>query len=155
VLAVFGFTTPLWAYASMVSSAATNQPIEIYMTDRDTYDLGQILARQSGPDAVIVASLNTGNLLGGFIPGRVFVGHEINTPSATRKSRAVAALYQGALSEDAARRFLTQNGITHVVVGPEERKLGSIDPGAALDLPLEAEVGRAKAYAVSPRRPPR
>ena len=93
-----------------------------------------------------VGSLETGSAFGSLVPGRVYAGHLGVTIRAGEKKNEIAALYGGRWSREEARDFLASNGIDYVVVGPEERKLGSWDPGAELGLQIADREGATVAY---------
>jgi hypothetical protein len=148
-LLTLGFTATLASYLAVTVSAASNQPVPIYMVDRDTYALGTWIAERSGPDDVVAGSFNTGNALAGLLPGRVVLGYDVATLHAREKRLTLEAIYRGELSTEEIRAFLAANRVSYLVVGPEERKLGPEDPGARLGLPEAARVGEAIAYRAS------
>jgi hypothetical protein len=127
-------------------SAATNAPISLYTIDRDTYTVGEWIAAHAGPDDVTLGSVNTGEVLSGFLPGRVVIARKAGTISFPEKLEKVEAIYQGQLGVEETLKFLRANRVSYVVVGPEERKLGSNDPGVQLGLPVAERVGSAVAY---------
>jgi hypothetical protein len=140
----------LATYVVVVASAATNQPVPIYLADRDTYAVGEWIAERSGPDDITLGSFNTGNVLAGLLPGRVALGYEVATLDARGKRAAIEALYRGQLSDDEAQELLARNHVAYLIVGPEERKLGEHDPGRQLGLPVAVQVGATTAYHVAP-----
>lgn len=93
-------------------------------------DAAAWLASATGPDDVVLADLPTGNLIGGVIPGRVFVGHSVATLRSAEKERAARRFF-GEADDEERRRFLASNRIRYVVYGPYERAL-------AMALPLES-----------------
>ena len=145
-LVPLGGTTVLAAYFIVVSSAVSNQPLPFYVVDRDTYAVGRWIAEHSGSDDITLGSLETGSAFGSLVPGRVYAGHLGVTIRAGEKKNEIAALYGGRWSREEARDFLASNGIDYVVVGPEERKLGSWDPGAELGLQIADREGATVAY---------
>lgn len=148
VIALLAFPTTGIAFLVIALSAATNEPMNLYMVDRDTYEIGQWIAERSGPNDVVAGSLSTGNALSGIVPGRVVARWERNhaTLNGESKSAAISAMYQGELSPGEMNAFLDENRATYLIVGPEERKLGAHDPGADLGLPVATRIGEATAY---------
>jgi hypothetical protein len=140
------FTTALAAYFVVLSSAVTNDPLPMYSVDRDTYSLSLWLARHSAPEDVHLGSIATGASVGSVVPGRVYLGHAGVTVHGSEKLSQVAALYGGQMSADEARAFLATNGVAYVLLGPNERKLGSWDPGEQLGLEVANREGSAVAY---------
>ncbi|MBM2810521.1 MAG: hypothetical protein HW416_1280 [Chloroflexi bacterium] len=150
-LLILGFTTPIAAYLAIVASAATNQPVPIYMVDRETYAIGQWIRDHSDDDDVTLGSFNTGNGIVGLLPGRVVLGYDVATVRAKEKNAEVRAIYGGTSTDADTRRFLTENRVSYLIVGPEERKLGDRDPGLSLGLQIAAQVGQATVYRTNPR----
>jgi hypothetical protein len=89
----------------------------------------------------------TGNVLAGMLSGRVVAGHPVAVQY-ERKVATLTALYQGQLTEQEIKNFLRANRASYVLEGPEERALGSMDPGEQLHLPVVMRVGDAVAYAI-------
>src|SRR5439155_11687709 len=108
------------------------------------------IAQHTGPDDVTASSFTTGNALAGVVPGRVLIGYAAATLDFRTKYETIGALYRGELEVPRAQEFLRENRVSYLVVGPEERKLGSHDPGAQLGLPEAVRVGSAVAYRVAP-----
>jgi hypothetical protein len=145
-LILLAFVTPLSAFLVIVAAAATNAPLTLYLLDRDSYAVGEQIAAHLGPDDVVAGSFNTGNVLAGIVPGRVLLGYEVATLDAKGKRQTLSALYRGELPPDEARAFLEVNRVAYLVVGPEERKVGTADPGQLLGLPVAFAVGETVAY---------
>jgi len=147
------FFTPLATLLVVTISTISATPAAVNTIDRDSYTLGQWIGEHSGEDDVVLASYNTGNVLAGFLPGRVVAGHDAVTYDSVAKKAALAALFGDQLSSEEVRALLAANHVTYVVVGAGERAVGPYDPGLALGLPVVARVGSATAYSV-PREGP-
>jgi hypothetical protein len=145
-LLVLALSLPSAVYLGLLTSAATNAPIRLYSLDRDTYEVGLWLASHTGTDDVTLGSVTTGVVLSGFLPGRVVIARPAGTISFPEKLKEVEAMYQGQLSDADLLGFLLANRVSYIVVGPEERKLGPVDPGFQLGLPVADRVGNAIAY---------
>jgi hypothetical protein len=150
VLAVPTFSLPTVVYGGLLVSAVSNQPIRLYTVDRDTYDLGEWITANSGPEDVLLGSVNTGEVLSGMVPGRVVVGRKAGTIAYPEKEAAMRAMYRGELAERAIRNLLRENRVSFLIVGPEERLIGTSDPGAQLGLSVAKRVGTAITYRVTP-----
>jgi len=144
-----GFTTTFFIYLSVVLSAMNNAPIAVYFVDRDTYELGEQLAARTGTDDVVLAAYDTANVFMGLLPGRVVAGNAGVTPNLRPKLDKIEAMYRGELSAEETRDFLRANRVTYIVVGGEERKIGSNDPGVQLGLPPTLRQGASVAYRVT------
>jgi hypothetical protein len=149
VLAILAFGTSATALAVLCRSAVVNEPIWLYAIDRDTYEAGLWLAENTGPDDVVAASFETGNYLGGIIPGRALMGNLTATLRPAEKHSAMEALLQGRLEPEQARRFLREHRVSYLLVGEGERALGLLDPGPALGLPAVHRTGAATIYRVA------
>jgi hypothetical protein len=147
-LIIFGFTSTAFVFLGITASAMANSPVPIYFVDRDTHQLGKWLAARTGPDDVVAAAYETGNVLSGMLPGRVVVGNVGITPQGREKHQKLEEMFRGELSAEETRAFLRANRVTYLVVGGEERKLGPNDPGAQLGLPIALRIGNAIAYRV-------
>jgi hypothetical protein len=148
-LAVLAFGTSATAFAVLCRSAAVNDPIWLYGIDRDTYYAGIWLADNTGPDDVVAASFETGNYLGGIIPGRTLMGNLTATLRPGEKHSTMEALFQGRLEQEQARRFLREHRISYLFVGEGEHALGPHDPGPALGLRVAHRAGSATIYKVA------
>jgi hypothetical protein len=147
-LLIFGFTATTFVTGGIMVSAIENSPIRLYFVDRDTYQVGRWLEERSGPDDVVVGSYETGNVLGGMLPGRVVLGNMGVTPNGKEKNERIQAMYRGELSPDDTRAFLRANRVSYLIVSNQEREIGSHDPGAALGFPIARQVGSTTAYRV-------
>jgi hypothetical protein len=99
----------------------------LYRTEEEV-DAAQWIARHTGREDAVLCTFPSGNFLGGRIPGRVYLGHESGTLHVDAKRRDVAAFFSGAGSLDDRARFLAAHGLTHVFVGPFERRAMPADP---------------------------
>jgi hypothetical protein len=108
-------------------------------------EAGQWLATVMEPTDVVLGSVTTGNYLGGIVPGRAFVGHQIATFRYGEKEAAVRRFYRD-INEDSQRDFLAANGIRYVVYGPHERSLGAASPDQPGYLRLVYEAPEVSVY---------
>ena len=140
------FTTTVAAYVVILSSAISNAPLRMYSVDQETYAVARWIAAHSGRDDISLGSTETGAALAALIPGHVYFGHVGVTVHGSRKRDQAEALFSGQMNPDEARAFLESNSIDYVLVGPNERKLGSWDPGEQLGLEVAAREGPAIVY---------
>src|SRR5581483_9671682 len=149
LLVIPAFSLPFTVYVALLISCVTNAPITLYTVDRDTYSVGEWIADHSGPDDVTVASVGTGEVLSGFLPGRVVIARPAGTIDYPEKKEMVDAMYRGQMSNAQLLDFLHENRVSFILVGPRERAIGPADPGAQLGLPVADRVGNAVAYRLS------
>jgi len=57
----------------------------------------------------------------------VYFGHLIQTPNATEKLVLINQFYKGEMDENQTKKWLKDNNILWVVVGPNEKKLEKIE----------------------------
>jgi len=150
MLMVLALNLPTTVYLALLTSAATNSPINLYTLDRDTYTVGQWLATHTGPEDVTIGAVTTGEVFSGFLPGRVVIARKAGTIGYPDKLAKLEAMYRGEMSDEDMLQFLRTNRVSYVVVGPEEAKLGASNPGEQLRLPVAERVGNAAAYRVPP-----
>ncbi len=149
-LILFGFTSTLFVSLGIMVSAMNNAPIPLYFVDRATFQLGELLAARTGPDDVVLTAYASGNVYAGLLPGRVVVGNIGVTPRGQEKLDTIQQIYRGELSPEETRAFLQANRVTYLIVGEQERKAGTNDPGAQLGFPVVLRSGDAVAYRVTP-----
>lgn len=139
-------------YASLLLSATAPQdPLAPHSLFRPQalVQAGAWLAEVSGPEDVVLGTMETGNYLGGVIPGRVFVGHRPATLGYAEKEQAAREFFsaEGSLAE--RLRLLAASNARYVVYGPYERALGGDAPPAALPLRLAYATPEVTIYEVT------
>jgi hypothetical protein len=92
--------------------------------ERDYAAVFQWLKENTQPDDVILAVSDVSIWIPGWVGARVVYGHPFETMDADVKDAQVLKWYQG---EDAAicRALLNEYQVKYVIVGPEEKKLGT------------------------------
>ncbi|KPJ85078.1 hypothetical protein AMJ57_04395 [Parcubacteria bacterium SG8_24] len=110
------------AVARNLQAYSTNNPPAFFFDSDTTAALDWIRTR-TGPEAVFLASLNSGNFIAGWAGRRVYAGHWVNTIDLDRKEQEIAGFYSGS-DPVWNREFLDRHGITHVFMGPAERLSG-------------------------------
>jgi hypothetical protein len=141
-LALLAIPTPMLVFVSLVTSAAFNKPTAVYLWTRNEQAAAEWLAAHSTREDVVLSSIETGNGLVGWIPGRVVVGHIVATFDAPAKERIVKQFFSSTTPADERSRLLASSGATYVFVGPRERSLGAAGLDALPELrPLYRESG--------------
>jgi hypothetical protein len=129
--AALALTTSVLVYISVLASAATNRPSEVYPWTHAEADAGRWLGSHSDAHDVVMASTLYANALVGVIDGRVVHGHIVATRDSDQKAALVAHFY--AADTDPAERLavLRDSAATVVGLGPGERALGASEADLA------------------------
>ena len=99
------------------------------------------------PDQVVLAAFQTGNYLPTRISARVFAGHGPETVNSEAKQAMVRQFF--ASGDDALRHsLLSENGVSYVFYGPNERALGAFSPADAPYLRQVYDNGTIQIYQV-------
>lgn len=86
------------------------------------------LARHAAPDEVVLCTLPTGNRLCRFVSARFVAGHVNVTPKVREISARIAQFFQKEMTPPETEAFLEELRVRWIIEGPEERRLGSLDP---------------------------
>lgn len=70
---------------------------------------------------------------------KVYTGHWLLTLSQQQKHRDLTAFFNPGVPTERKRQFLRTHGIRYVYVGPDERRMGSLDPSLGLELIYDRE----------------
>lgn len=122
--ALIGITllTSVFIELALLGGAAAHDA-RIYLTTNEAAALGWLQAH-APHDAVVLASPE----MGGFIPAlagqRVVYGHPYETVDAKARAQQVTGFYTAALDQE---KVLRDYAVAYVIVGPRERKVGTID----------------------------
>jgi len=120
-------STSVLLYVSLLSSAVSNHPAEVYLWSRSEATAAAWLGDHSTAQDVVLASTEFANPMVGVIDGRVVHGHIVATLHGIEKAALVKRFY--AADTDAAERtrLIGVSGATVVAFGPQERALGATD----------------------------
>lgn len=80
---------------------------------------------------VVFTSYATGNVLPGYAPLRVFLGHGPETVRADDKAALVHQFFDAATPDSWRQALLRRYGINYLYYGPNERQQGNFQPGNA------------------------
>ncbi|GAB4432195.1 MAG: hypothetical protein Kow0031_13550 [Anaerolineae bacterium] len=97
---------------------------------------------------LVFTSHATGNVLPGYAPLRVFVGHGPETVRSADKSALVSQFFDAATPDSWRQALLRQYGIGYLYYGPNERILGGFSPTDVSYLQLVYDSGPVKIYRV-------
>jgi hypothetical protein len=129
-------STSLLVYLSVVASAMSNKPAEVYLWTRPEAAAAAWLGAHSTARDVVLASTEFANPLAGAIDGRVVHGHIVATLHSDQKEALVKRFFGADTTPQDRSDLLTESQATLVAVGPRERALGASDlsdqPGLTL-----------------------
>ena len=129
-------STSLLVYLSLVVSAVSNKPAEVYLWTRPEAAAAAWLGAHSTAQDVVLASTEFANPLAGDIDGRVVHGHIVATLHSDQKEALVKRFFGADTTPQDRSDLLTESQATLVAVGPRERALGVSDlsdqPGLTL-----------------------
>ena len=120
-------STSLLVYLSVVASAITNKPAEVYLWTRPEAAAAAWLGAHSTARDVVLASTEFANPLVGDIDGRVVHGHIVATLHSDEKASLVKRFFAAETTPDERSELLRASQATLVAVGPRERQLGLTD----------------------------
>lgn len=146
VLLVVTLPGPALVWGGALGAALSRDPIAFIPSAQvAAFDW---LAARAEPNAVVLASFQTGNRVPAFTPLRAVLGHGVETPDISETERAVSAFYADALSPADRAGLLATGPIDFVLWGPPERDLGPADPARWQDLERLVEVEGYTVFAV-------
>ncbi len=145
---LWGKLVPLLAVPSVVLVVGvppvTYQPVTpeggvllLYLT-RGEADAMAWLREHTPPEAVVLAAPDTGAIIPAWSGRRVLYGHPMETLDGPRYRELVGDFFRRCLKGDAAWKFLHDEGVNYIFLGPRERALG----GLPIYLPPETVVAR-------------
>jgi len=108
------------------------------------------LAAHAPAESVLLSSDRVGLIAPTRAPIRSVLGHGFETPYYERKLAETATFYGDKFTDAERRDLLTKYDVRYVWWGPDERTLGSVDPGSLPDLTPVFVQGRVIVYEVSP-----
>ena len=116
----------------------------IYLTTNEATALNWLQANASH-EAVVLASPEMGGFIPAFAGQRVVYGHPYETVEATLREGQVKDFFAGTINRE---ELLRDYAVAYIVVGPRERKLGTLDVSS---LPVEEafSIGDVVVYRVN------
>lgn len=100
-------------------------------------------------DGVVLCAPTTGMFIPAWAGQRVVYGHPFETIDAQRREAQVTAFWSGAISGVEQERFLRENNVRYLFVGPRERALGNVRLGDGFH--LRFQTGDVAVYEVAAR----
>ena len=129
-------STSLLVYLSVLMSAVTNTPAEVYLWTRPEAAAAEWLGEHSGAHDVVLAATEYANPMAGVIDGRVVHGHIVATLHSDDKEAMLQRFFSSDASADERTDILQQSHATFVALGPRERALGATDLSSQPDLEM-------------------
>ena len=142
-------STSLLVYLSVVASAISNKPAEVYLWTRPEAAAAAWLGEHSTAQDVVLASTEFANPLVGDIDGRVVHGHIVATLHSDQKETLVKRFYAADATPQERADLLLASQATLVAVGPHERALGVGDLTAQPGLDLVYDRHGVQLYRVT------
>jgi hypothetical protein len=125
-LILAAISTSVLVYVSLLSSAISNKPAEVYLWSRPEATAATWLGEHSTADDVVLASTEFANPLVGTIDGRVVHGHIVATLHSPDKEALVKRFYSSSVGRNERAQILQISQATVVAFGPRERDLGAL-----------------------------
>jgi asparagine N-glycosylation enzyme membrane subunit Stt3 len=136
--------TSVFIMLALIGGAVVHDP-HIYITSNEAAAIDWLQANARSDD-IVLAAPETGAFIPAFAGQRVVYGHPYETVEADRKRQLVDNFFAGKTDRVT---LLRDTPINYVLIGPRERRLGSVDPAL---LPIHAVFtsGDVILYAVNP-----
>jgi hypothetical protein len=147
-IVVAAVSTSVLVYLSLLVSAVTNKPAEVYLWTRAEAAAATWLGQHSDATDVVLASTDFANPLAGVIDGRVVHGHIVATLRSDGKEAMVHQFFSATVSNAERSAILDESGATVVAFGPSERALGATDLSSLDRLSLVYDQGGVELYRV-------
>lgn len=119
-LAVFVLPSNLLIYFATLAAVQRRDPA-VFLSRSEAAALGW-LADHAAPGAVVAAAPQTSLFIPARTDARVVYGHPFETVDAATQKKAIEEFYGGRVP---AAVFVSQYGVSYVVLGDRERQLGS------------------------------
>jgi hypothetical protein len=142
-------STSLLVYVSVLVSATSNRPAEVYLWTRPEAAAAAWLGAHSTAQDVVMASTEFANPLAGAIDGRVVHGHIVATLHSEQKESLVKRFFAADTTPQQRGDLLAESRATLVAVGPRERALGVADLSAQPGLDLIYDQDGVQLYRVN------
>jgi len=137
------------AVARNVDGYRTNRPPVFYYTG-EQLELVRWIRGSTPQDATFLSFLNTGAVVGGWAGRKVYFGHWVNSGHPEAKMKEVKDFFLH-MTPSERRAFMGAHGLTHVIVGPEERLFGGLKDRSGFR--HEATIGEFDVYSLEPDLP--
>jgi hypothetical protein len=118
----------LWVLRQELSPARLTAPGNWWDYPRRDVALAARRLRELPEEAVVLAAIETGGLIPGLSGRRTFVGHWAETVRSEEKIEELYRFFSAGAAGEERLAFLRRRGITHLFLGPAERRLGPFDP---------------------------
>jgi len=133
------------------SFSASIHPSEPLFRPTAEIQLFEWIGKETDRASLVLAAFDTGNVLPAWAPVRVVVGHGPESAGLNEVLPRVEAFYTVAVSDEYRSAFLREYGVSLVVWGPKERRLGSWDAASANFLEQVHEAGDYRLFKVVQR----
>ena len=142
------FPSSLMLFTGAIQSAShTTEPVFLPADELVVFDW---LNQNAQPGEVVLSSYRTGNAVPVYTPLVSFFGHTVETVFYDKKLTQVVAFYQPETNNNERLGLISAGRIAYIFFGPQERKLGALDPSSLPYLKKRFEYGDYAIYQVIP-----
>ncbi len=147
--AITGFSAlgNLFLVGMLIMAALAREPL-FYVSEAEWRAINW-LREEAAPDDVVMCAPTTGMFIPAWAGQRVVYGHPFETVDAAQREAQVTAFWSGAMGRAEQERFLTENNVRYLFIGPRERALG--DPGIPEGARLRFRFGDVVIYELEAR----
>jgi hypothetical protein len=124
ILIIFSLPTNLLIIAGEIK--AINDKDSAVFVYRDELAAFFWLEQNAAPDALVLASPDTGLLIPAYSSARVLYGHPFETVDADKRQSQVESFFSGELSLVEQANLLVTEGVDYVFYGPREMEIGPL-----------------------------
>ena len=120
-------------------------PLYLHTSELDAF---KWLERTVKPDDVVLSSITLGQYVPMYTGAHAFLAHWAQTVDYFGKTKAVQTFFDASTSDADRQRILQSGSVDYVIVGPEEKKLGSFDASRSVVLRRVYSAQDVNVYAV-------
>jgi len=142
--------SPLWVLAQDLSFLLANGrslPHFFYLS-KDYKNAFEWLKKNTTEADVILTAPITGNFVPGLSGRRVVVGHNVETLEYPYRELEAKQFFDSESPDGLRQRIISERGVTYVVKGPWEERLGTLDPNQLPYLTLVYALPTVRIYRV-------
>jgi hypothetical protein len=124
----------------------------VHFLERDEVAALNWLAENATSDDVVLSAMEVGQYIPSWTGARPFLAHWAMTKDLFKKQEMIGDFFKLDTTDDERQAILRAFGVDYVLVGVEERSLGSYDPGASEYLEACFTMSKATVYCVQDDR---
>jgi uncharacterized membrane protein len=117
----------IYLYASTLIELGLRQPYPLFRPESE-FEAMTWLQEHTEPGDVVLAGYRTGSYLPFGSGATVIVGNRYESGNFDQKRQEAARFYEEETTDEWRQQLLADNQVRYVFVGPEERRLGAVNP---------------------------